>query len=152
MPLPGVLYKLPSSTGQEAPWTKPCLKNLGFPEGRTGDFTFFTVMAVFMQHEAISALAHIAPKGVDTFVLATTIVFGAFVLVWAGSNQQTLSWQGYRLPQSPAESPIPRLAHSSANLQLYCWISPAIFLAQILFSSTALHSIKCITNVFYFIM
>lgn len=44
-----------------------------------------------MQHEAISALAYVAPKGVDTFVLATTIVFGAFILVWAGSNQQTLS-------------------------------------------------------------
>lgn len=61
------------------------------PKGGSGDITFFTVMAVFMQHKAISALAHIAPKGVDTFVLATTIVFGAFILVWAGSNQQILS-------------------------------------------------------------
>lgn len=68
-----------------------CLKYLGFPKGRNRDFTFFTVMAIFMQYEAISALAHIAPKGVDTFVLATSIVFGALVLVWAGSNQQTLS-------------------------------------------------------------
>lgn len=43
--------------------------------------SFFTVMVIFMQLEAISALAHIAPKGVDTFVLAATIVFGAFILI-----------------------------------------------------------------------
>lgn len=147
-----MLHNLPFSTGQEVSWTKQCLKYLGFPEGRGEYFTFFTVMAIFMQHEAISALAHIAPKSVDTFVLAATIVFGAFILVWAGSNQQTQSWQWHRLPQSPAESPIPRLADSNANLQLYCWISPVSFLAQILFSSTASHPIKCITNLCYFVI
>lgn len=44
-----------------------------------------------MQHEAVSALAYVAPKGVDTLVLATTVVFGAFILVWAGSKRQTQS-------------------------------------------------------------
>jgi len=74
-------------------------------------------MVIFMQLEAISALAYIAPKGVDTFVLAATIVFGAFILIWARATNTELPVRN-KLLQSQAASPTSKLADVTIHLQL----------------------------------
>lgn len=150
VPESGMWYKH-GTPGMEASWSKLCSKC--FLRAGSEELTFFTVMAIFMQHEPISALACVATKGVDTFMLATTIVFGAFVLVWAGSNQQALSWQWETHNHSCQQGvPYPDWQIPVQTSNLCCWISPVSFSAQIQLSSTVLYSIKCIANGFYYIM
>lgn len=48
---------------------------------------FLAVMLVVMEDEAAATLALIAAEGVDTVLLAATVVLGAFVLVCRGASK-----------------------------------------------------------------
>lgn len=61
----------PVGTGDEATWTVDLLFTL----------SFLAIMFIFMQHKSITALTHVAPHRVDTFVLTSTIILRAFVFV-----------------------------------------------------------------------
>lgn len=65
---------------------KLCRIPTDWDQAGRGVSTFFAVVPVFVQHEAAPALAAVAPEGVDTLVLAATVLLGALVLVWEGDN------------------------------------------------------------------
>lgn len=44
--------------------------------------TFFAVVFVLVQHKATAALTAVAPEGVDTLMLAASILLRALVFVW----------------------------------------------------------------------
>lgn len=135
VPQAGTLYKHHSNTSRMQPESNHDWSTLSFSRAGTGDLTFFTIVAIFMQHEAVSALAYVAPKGVDTFVLATTIVFGAFILVWAGSNNKhRVDSEKQTTTVTSWESHMQSGRVQTSNL--CCGIHPVSFLVQTQFSFT----------------